>query len=528
MPIAKPIIFLSYAKEDRRRVLNIYRALRNAGLNPWMDQPPKPWHGEGILPGQEWAPEIRKRISQAALVLVFLSRKSLAKRGYVQREYRLALDLALEQPPTRISLVPVLLEPCDVPDLRVDAISLRQFQWHPQYRSTIKELVALVSDILAPTPIQFPISEGGGSQAEAASEVRAFCAVLDSVKSDAGSLGPALASCVAAMVRGDLQEALRASWSTKVDITYSTLDNATNALNQIRDPAIATACALVLAETYNRRAIPPRQRSTLRMWLEHNVPEVGAIASVLLTQAKRPPTRVFDWLEQYAKNPDRLRGGQALLRNFITPVSSVARLMERAPLFMWHVFANDPHLAGRELRHASFHHASSRFEKLARADNWRTRETASAIWAADDRVPLAKKLSLLEDPEPRVRFRALEGMLHAMQTDTELKLIMAALLADAHAASETRSLHTQGLNNNECVMVALDDCAAAQPELASFWFSSMHCDVVESLDGITLVLLGLAVVGDYFQKIKHPFNWHYASKVPGWIQNSLLSQRIVG
>ena len=44
----QPIVFLSYAKEDRRRVLNVYRALREAGLRPWMDAPPKPWHREGI------------------------------------------------------------------------------------------------------------------------------------------------------------------------------------------------------------------------------------------------------------------------------------------------------------------------------------------------------------------------------------------------------------------------------------------------------------------------------------------------
>jgi len=83
---ANPAIFLSYAKEDQRRVQNIYRHLRQAGLNPWMDHPPHPWSRDGLIPGQEWDTEIRRKLNEAALVLLFLSRISLAKRGYVQRE----------------------------------------------------------------------------------------------------------------------------------------------------------------------------------------------------------------------------------------------------------------------------------------------------------------------------------------------------------------------------------------------------------------------------------------------------------
>ncbi len=152
MPSAGPIIFLSYAAEDRRRISAIYRHLRAAGLNPWMDRPPRPWQLEGIGPGDDWEMQIRRRMDEAALILLFLSRRSLAKKGYVQRECRLALHLAAGRPPSQVSVIPILLERCDVPDIRVDTVTLRGFQWHQQYQSSAAELVTLVER--AVTPLQ--------------------------------------------------------------------------------------------------------------------------------------------------------------------------------------------------------------------------------------------------------------------------------------------------------------------------------------------------------------------------------------
>jgi hypothetical protein len=37
MMTEKPTIFLSYAREDRARVEQVYDALRAEGLNPWLD-----------------------------------------------------------------------------------------------------------------------------------------------------------------------------------------------------------------------------------------------------------------------------------------------------------------------------------------------------------------------------------------------------------------------------------------------------------------------------------------------------------
>lgn len=126
-------IFLSYAQEDRNIVAALYLQLREAGLCPWMDQPPFPFEFDGIPPGEEWEASLRKNLKEASVVLAFLSRTSVRKKGYVQKEYRLALSYAMEAPDKSFSLIPVLLEECEIPDYLVDTMSMKHFQWYKLY-----------------------------------------------------------------------------------------------------------------------------------------------------------------------------------------------------------------------------------------------------------------------------------------------------------------------------------------------------------------------------------------------------------
>ena len=103
------ITFLSYAKEDKQSVIEYYEKLKSDGFNPWLDE-------RCILPGQEWDIVIRDTIKDARIFIVFLSEASLKKRGYIQREIRLALDAAEEIPPQELFIIPVRLQPCEIPD----------------------------------------------------------------------------------------------------------------------------------------------------------------------------------------------------------------------------------------------------------------------------------------------------------------------------------------------------------------------------------------------------------------------------
>lgn len=93
-----------------------------------MDEPPKPYEEDGIPAGADWKQWIREKLADADRVLAFFSPRSVRKRGYVQREYKMALDLVNELPPGDVRLIPVLLEPCEVPDLQVGYVRLKDLQ----------------------------------------------------------------------------------------------------------------------------------------------------------------------------------------------------------------------------------------------------------------------------------------------------------------------------------------------------------------------------------------------------------------
>jgi hypothetical protein len=99
----KPMIFLSYASPDRDRVMPHYLHLKQQGYNPWIDR-------QKLLGGQNWDHEIRKALASAAIIVMFISSNSINRRGYVQREIRLALAKLEEKLIGDIYIIPVLLD----------------------------------------------------------------------------------------------------------------------------------------------------------------------------------------------------------------------------------------------------------------------------------------------------------------------------------------------------------------------------------------------------------------------------------
>ncbi len=109
-------VFLCHASSDKGRVRPLYNRLRADGFDPWLDE-------EDLVPGQDWARQIPRAVRAADVVLVCLSKQSVTKAGFVQREIRVALDVAEERPEDTIYIIPARLEECDVPE------RLRQWQW---------------------------------------------------------------------------------------------------------------------------------------------------------------------------------------------------------------------------------------------------------------------------------------------------------------------------------------------------------------------------------------------------------------
>lgn len=143
-------IFLSYAKEDKAKIEDIYKFLKEAGFSPWMDDPPVPYGSEGIPPGQDWDQFIRAKLKEARVTLAFFSSRSIAKQGYIQREYRLALNVMTEKPSGEVYLIPVLLEDCTPPDIKVDSVSLHQLNWYKLYEKELNCLSDSLRQFIQP------------------------------------------------------------------------------------------------------------------------------------------------------------------------------------------------------------------------------------------------------------------------------------------------------------------------------------------------------------------------------------------
>lgn len=136
------MIFISYAKEDHAFACELYIALFNAGLNPWMDKPPPPHQANGLQVGQRWEATLNARIRAADYVVLLLSPRSVRKRGYVQTEFRTALRLMNEMPDDQVFVLPVVSERCDIPSLRVGQIDLLDLQWEEVKQADIPAFVS--------------------------------------------------------------------------------------------------------------------------------------------------------------------------------------------------------------------------------------------------------------------------------------------------------------------------------------------------------------------------------------------------
>jgi hypothetical protein len=117
MPTIQPKlkVFLCHAPSDENAVRKLRARLIRDGVDAWLSS-------ENLLAGQNRELEIRKAVRASDAVVVCLSGK-FHQAGSQQREVRLALDTAQEQPDGEIFIIPARLEECELPD------SLKNLQW---------------------------------------------------------------------------------------------------------------------------------------------------------------------------------------------------------------------------------------------------------------------------------------------------------------------------------------------------------------------------------------------------------------
>lgn len=103
-------LFISYAREDEAQAKRLFDYLKSIEeISPWIDR-------ENIKPGIDWAESIFDAISSSQLFILLVSRTSVYKQGFVQREIEAALKLQSSKGPGKVFIIPLRIDDVDLPD----------------------------------------------------------------------------------------------------------------------------------------------------------------------------------------------------------------------------------------------------------------------------------------------------------------------------------------------------------------------------------------------------------------------------
>ncbi len=121
-------VFLCHASQDKPAVRELYKRLAaEKWIDPWLDE-------ENLLPGQDFDLEIYKAARDSDSIIICLSKVSVAKEGYVNKEIRRALDAADEKTEGAIYIIPLRLDDCSPSFER-----LKKLHWVDYFSPTAHE-----------------------------------------------------------------------------------------------------------------------------------------------------------------------------------------------------------------------------------------------------------------------------------------------------------------------------------------------------------------------------------------------------
>lgn len=157
-------VFLCYSPEDKLDVREFYNRLHAEDwIYPWLDE-------EEVLPGMNSDIEIERAIATADAVIVFLSRNSVNKEGYIQYELNLVLDAASKKPEGAIFVIPFKLNECEIP-LRIRSLQYIDYslpetrkQAYSRLLRSLKIKSSMVNKLTGKTPAGHFISSSVKTQ----------------------------------------------------------------------------------------------------------------------------------------------------------------------------------------------------------------------------------------------------------------------------------------------------------------------------------------------------------------------------
>lgn len=131
--------FISYVREDREVVHQLYESLESAGIPCWIDV-------RDIMPGEYWQFTIADAIQSGAYFLACFSENSEAKeRSHMREEMYMAIEAGKLLPPQQKWIIPIRLSDCALP--KYDLGGGRQLD-HVQYVDLFKGWDTTISQLV--------------------------------------------------------------------------------------------------------------------------------------------------------------------------------------------------------------------------------------------------------------------------------------------------------------------------------------------------------------------------------------------
>jgi hypothetical protein len=115
-PALRGVAFVSYVREDRRRVDRLEEFLKANGVPVWRDT-------HDLRPGEDWHAKIREAITADSLAFVacFSKNSETRQKTYQRDELLLAIEQFRMRPPERPYILPIRFDDCAIPDLDIGA-----------------------------------------------------------------------------------------------------------------------------------------------------------------------------------------------------------------------------------------------------------------------------------------------------------------------------------------------------------------------------------------------------------------------
>ena len=151
-PALRGVAFISYVREDSRRVDRLEKFLEANDVPVWRDT-------HDLRPGEDWHAKIREAIAADSLAFVacFSKNSEARQRSYQRDELLLAIEQFRIRPPESPYILPIRFDDCAIPDLDISAGRTLNSLHHVdlfgrQWQASAERLLEGIRHVLRPAP----------------------------------------------------------------------------------------------------------------------------------------------------------------------------------------------------------------------------------------------------------------------------------------------------------------------------------------------------------------------------------------